>query len=284
MSDVRSAVGEEIGDLITTVAAGFLVTVLVTMALFLAAQILPHHRRAAAAMRVAGLLTALTALTICVQGHGWITDADGATMAWFAVHRSPACDMAATAVTDLGSLAGIVIIAAVCAALLSRRSRSVLPGLVLIGTLCAAMVTCDAIQAIISRPGPASHGTVLVQPVLSFPSTHVTGAVAAFGLAAFCAGAGRRPAVKALLASSALTGVLLIAAAHLYLGALWLTDVVAGALLGAAFVVVGAAAYDAACARSRSKAPGGGPPSTWHRPGCLPTKLTASESPIGRLS
>ena len=71
MSDVRSAVREAVGDVVAdTATGGLLVTVLIVAALLLGAQTLPHHRYAAAGMRVAGLLMTLTALTIGVQGHG----------------------------------------------------------------------------------------------------------------------------------------------------------------------------------------------------------------------
>lgn len=246
MSDVRSAVGEAVGDVLSnTATGGLLVTALIVAALLLGAQTLPYHRYAAAGMRVAGLLTTLTALTIGVQGHGWVTGADAATTSWFVARRSAGFDVASAVITDLASPVGTAVVAVMCGALLSWRARSMVPGGVVIGTVAAAALASTALKAVVDRPRPPLQWQLVLETDPSFPSGHVTGTAALLGIIAVCAGTGRRPAVRAWLAAGVVTGVLVIAITRLYLGVHWLTDVVAGAILATVFVVVGAAVYGA---------------------------------------
>ena len=246
MSHVRSAVREAVADVVTnTATAGLLVTALIAAALLLGAQTLPYHRYAAAGLRVAGLLTTLTALTIGVQGHGWVAGADAATTSWFVAHRSAGFDVAALVITDLASPVGTTVVAVMCGALLSWRARSIVPGGVVIGTVAAAALASTALKAIVGRSRPPLELQLILETDHSFPSGHVTGTAALLGVIAVCAGTGCRPAVRAWLAAGVVTAVLAIAASRLYLGVHWLTDVTAGAILGAAFVVAGAAVYGA---------------------------------------
>ena len=89
MSDVRWAILDRVWDPIAGPAtASTFMTVLILAAFFLGAQVLSGHRQVAAAMRVAGLLTALTGLTLGVHSQGWVTGLDTATTPWFVAHRS----------------------------------------------------------------------------------------------------------------------------------------------------------------------------------------------------
>ncbi|MGZ4529825.1 MAG: phosphatase PAP2 family protein [Mycobacterium sp.] len=267
MSDVRSAVREAGGDVVTnTATGGLLVTALLVAALLLGAQTLPYHRYAAAGMRVAGLLMTLTALTIGVQGQGWVTGADAAVTSWFVAHRFAGFDVAALVITDLASPVGTAVAAVMCGALLSWRARSMIPGGVVIGTVAAAALASTALKVIVGRSRPPLELQLVLETDHSFPSGHVTGTTALLGIIAVCAGTGCRPAVRAWLAAGVVTGVLAIAATRLYLGVHWLTDVAAGAILGAAFVTLGGALYGALHARpAPDETPPGGTRVTAHR-------------------
>ena len=125
----RSAVHESLGDAFAT-----------------------SHRRLAAASRVAGLLTALTGLTIGVHTHGWVTGLDAVTASWFVAHRSAGFDVAASVITELGSPAATVAAGLVGGALLSWRASSVVPGVVVIGTVTAAALAETGLKAVVGRP------------------------------------------------------------------------------------------------------------------------------------
>jgi undecaprenyl-diphosphatase len=246
MSDVRAAVSEAVWDAIAIVATpGTLVTGLIIAAFVLGARRLSLHRYIAAAMRVAALLTALTALVIAVHSHGWVTRLDTATTSWLVAHRSVGFDVAASVITDLGSPIATAAAGAICAALLCWRARSTIPGIIVIGTVGAAALASTALKAVVDRPRPPLQWQIVLETDPSFPSGLVTGTAALLGIIAVCVGTARSRTVRAWLASGVVTGVLVIAGTRLYLGVHWLTDVIAGALLATVFVTIGAAVFAA---------------------------------------
>jgi undecaprenyl-diphosphatase len=194
-------------------------------------------------MRVAALLTALTALVIAVNTDGWLTRLDTATTSWAVAHRSVGFDVAASVITDLGSPVATAAAGAICAALLCWRARSTIPGIVVIGTVGAAALASTTLKAVVDRPRPPLQWQIVLETDPSFPSGHVTGTAALLGIVAVCLGTGRSRTVRAWLVSGVVTGVLVVATTRLYLGVHWLTDVAAGAILAAVFVTIGATAF-----------------------------------------
>lgn len=221
------------------------ITALIVVTLFLGALVLSSHRRLAAALCGAGLLTALTKLGIGVHTHGRVTRFDAATMSWFVAHRSPEFNWAAKVITQLGSPGATAAAGLLCGAVLSWQARSVIPGVVVIGTVASAALAETALKAVVVRPltpvelqlSTYSH---------SFPSGHVTGTGALLGIIAVCVGVGRSRTDRAWLTGCVVAGVLVVAVARLYLGAHWLTDVIGGAVLAGVFVSLGAAVMHSA--------------------------------------
>lgn len=226
------------------------ITALIVVALLLGVCALFSHRRLAAALRFAGLLTALTGLTIGVHTHGWVTGLDSPIMSWFVAHRSVGFNVAAAVIADLGSPAATAAAGLICGALLSWRARSVIPGVVVIGTVAAAALAEIALKAVVGRPRTPAELQFPIGSDHSFPSGHVTGTAALLGIIAVCVGVGRSRTVRAWLAGSVVAGVLVVALARLYLCAHWLTDVIAGAVLAGVFVTLSAALFGALQARS----------------------------------
>jgi undecaprenyl-diphosphatase len=246
MSDVRGAILDRVWDAIAGPAtASTFMTVVIVAAFVLGAQVLSEHRQVAAALRVAGLLTVLTGLMLAIHRPGWVTELDTATTSWVVAHRSTGFDVAALVISDLGSPVATAAAALICAALLSWRARSRVPGIVVIGTVSAAALASTALKAVVDRPRPPLQWHLVLETDPSFPSGHVTGTAALLGITAVCVGMGRSRTVRAWLAGGVVTGVLIIAAARIYLGVHWLTDVTAGAILAAVFVTIGAAAFGA---------------------------------------
>lgn len=165
---------------------------------------------------------------------------DVALLDWFnRAYPSPLLDglMVGATVWGLGALPGI-------AALLwvgreRRVARTIFIAL-LVG-LCLTLL----FQFLALRPRPTEVRLILETPNFpSFPSGH---AVAAFATATVLALAYRRPRITL----AALAGATLIAVSRLYLGHHYPSDVVAGALLGAA---TGAACYGLLVAREPGRA------------------------------
>jgi undecaprenyl-diphosphatase len=271
MSDVRSAVNEAVWDAIAVVATpGTLVTGLIIAALVLGARLLSLHRYIAAAMRVAALLTALTALVIAVNTDGWLTRLDTATTSWAVAHRSVGFDVAALVITDLGSPIATAAAGAICAALLCWRARSTIPGIIVIGTVGAAALASTTLKAMVDRPRPPLQWQIVLETDPSFPSGHVTGTAALLGIIAVCIGTARSRRVRTWLASGVVTGALIVAATRIYLGVHWLTDVAAGGILAAVFVTIGATVFGSLYAGSGQR----GVPQSAPSPGEAPAVTT----------
>src|SRR4029079_9163773 len=123
MSDVRGAILDRIWDAIAGPAtASTSMTVLIVAAFFLGAQLLSEHRQVAAALRVAGLPTGLTGLSLAIPRPGWVTALDTATTSWVVAHRSMGFDVAALVISDLGSPVATAGAALMRASMLSRRA------------------------------------------------------------------------------------------------------------------------------------------------------------------
>lgn len=254
MFDGRSTMHESLGDALASRAAAG-ITALIVAAIFLGDSTLSSQPRRAAALRVAGLLTALTGLTIGIQTHGWVTRLDASTTSWFIEHRSVRFDAAASVIADLGSPAATAAAGLICGAVLSCRARSVIPAVVVIGTVAAAALAETALKAVIGRPRTPAELQLPIATDHSFPSGHVTGTAALLGIIAVCVGAGRSRTVRAWLAGSVVAGVLVVAVSRLYLGAHWLTDVAGGAVLAGLFVTIGAAVFRCLHADSAMREP-----------------------------
>ena len=255
------------------------VSAVVVSAVFVCAGALASERRRGAALVVAGLFTAITGLAIGVETHGWVTAFDAPTASWIVAgtYRSHAFNLATLMIARIGSPAAIATAGVVIGALLSWRARSAIPGVIVISTVAAAALAKIAINAVVDRP--RTDAELYVLPLMrtenhTFPSGHVTCTAALFGIVAVCIGLGRSRKVRALLAGLVVAGVLTVAFALLNMCVHWLSDVVGGALLGAVFVILGAAALrtfarsgdsDLAsnrsrdCAEDRCDAVGGGP-------------------------
>lgn len=142
-------------------------------------------------------------------------------------------------ITEVGSPAAIVVFAFVSAALIWWRLRETLTAAVVLGTVGLASVVSTVTKIVVGAERPPAAGQLLAETDHSFPSGHVTGTVALLGILAVVIGR-RRGCTAQLLGLTAVAG-LVVAATRLYLGVHWLTDVVGGALLGSAAVLIGSA-------------------------------------------
>lgn len=149
-------------------------------------------------------------------------------------------DSAMTGLSELGDAAVVVPIVLVVLSWLiwHRLWRTALYWLAAVG---GAEVIVKLLKLLLhrARPNPFAAGI----ESFSFPSSHATFAVVAYGFLAFllCEGQRHRTRVATLL--TATIAVTLIATSRLYLGVHWVSDVVAGLSLGLAWVAVLAIAY-----------------------------------------
>jgi undecaprenyl-diphosphatase len=152
----------------------------------------------------------------------------------------------AQVVTHLGStvvLASAVAVTVVFLAVFRRRRRQ---ALFLATTAVLGLITNNIIKAIVGRSRP--HFTHAVAHALgkSFPSGHAMNSTVVYGSLLIVAWPRLRTAARRGVAAS-LTALLVvsIAASRVALGVHYVSDVVAGVVLGAAFVLASAASFRA---------------------------------------
>jgi len=194
----------------------------------------------ATVVQVAALLAALVVLALQISDHGWLVEVDGTVTKWLVGHRFPAADQVALAVTDVfgpAETAGAAILLGVVTAL---KFRSNLSGLVVIMTVGGVSALCAALKLLMARARPPIGIQETLETDYSFPSGHVTGTGALLGMFVVVVGMNQSATLKRWLMTAAMAFVAAVAASRLYLEVHWLTDVIAGALLGAAAVGIGA--------------------------------------------
>lgn len=124
------------------------------------------------------------------------------------------------------------------------RGRRRLGGWVLFALWGGALLGM-VLKEIVDRARPDLLDPVATAPGRSFPSGHALGATIALGLLVLVLGSLLRPVWRRLAWAAAILGVLLVSASRVVLGVHYLSDVTAGILLGAGWLAITAAAFQA---------------------------------------
>ena len=140
------------------------------------------------------------------------------------------------AITWAGSLYFLVPASVVLAALLAT-TRHTTEALFLLVGLAGASLFSHLLKLLIARPRPPAAGMLVAMPAdFSFPSAH-TAQITAFACCCALLFARQLPAKGGLLLWTAMvTLVVLVGFSRTYLKVHYLSDVVAGGLLGAAWI------------------------------------------------
>lgn len=196
-------------------------------------------RPSARSTRIGAAFVVLLAVTIAVgsvivgltPGDG--TTFDEAVLDTFHRGRTPALSRAWAVLTHAGDTL-LLLPAAVAIGLAWRARRGDWLALeLLVGAYLGAMLLHNVAKPIVGRERPAADLAFTAETGLAFPSGHASQASAfwvALALLALVAVTSR--VAQVAVAAAAATVVVLVAVSRLYLGAHWVTDVVAGTLLG----------------------------------------------------
>ena len=192
----------------------------------------------------AGLLFLLTVLVFVDLARDVVTTGalpyDRSVMLWLHVRESPGMTTTMSAVTELGGVVAVPIIAVAWAGLLwwrgRRRDAALLAAAVIGSTLLNAVL-----KAVFQRDRPDFWEHLVVEDSYSFPSGH---AMASMSLAAALvviawSSRWRWPAI-----ALATVYVLVVGVSRLYLGVHFPSDVLAGWCVAVAWVVVVAVVLD----------------------------------------
>ncbi|NMN98638.1 phosphatase PAP2 family protein [Antrihabitans stalactiti] len=195
-------------------------------------------------VRIAALIAVFVVLAVQVARSGWLTGADTATLDWFLAHRSVVWTTLAVAVTTVGGPGGVVLIATVLAAGIGWQRRAIGPAMLVLSPVALAAAASTLVKLVVRRERPPVSAHLMTETDFSFPSGHVTATTALAGAVLLVVwmdpAAGthtRRTARKFFAIFAAVAVVAAVMLTRLYLGVHWLTDVLAGALLGTTAVL-----------------------------------------------
>lgn len=152
--------------------------------------------------------------------------------------RTPASEQLVTHFTDLGGTVGMPVIAAAIVLTLAVRRRSWLPVvLMLIAAAGSVLITVLGKDLTARARPPVIYAVPPLETSPSFPSGHTLNATVVLGLAAYLVMLGRRHLRSKLLVGSAVVVfVVAMGLSRVWLGHHWLTDVMAGWLVGLAWL------------------------------------------------
>jgi undecaprenyl-diphosphatase len=172
-------------------------------------------------------------LTQDVTGHDDTALADPHVTAWVTAHRTGWLTSALQVLTWLGSTAVIIPAGLAVGLYFLIRRRTWRPLALLGAAVAGAIGLYDIVKPLVGRPRPPAAIWIGHYTGAAFPSGHATQSAAFYAMLALVLGAGLSFGRRAILGSAATLVVLLVGASRIYLGAHWLTDVLAGYALGA---------------------------------------------------
>ena len=148
--------------------------------------------------------------------------------------RTPTSEQLVTHFTDVGGTVGMPIIALVVTAVLAVARRSWLPVvLMLVATTGSVLLTVLGKDLVGRVRPPVALAVPPLETSPAFPSGHALNATVVLGVAAYLVVLGHRHLrSKVLVASAVAVFVLAMGLSRVWLGHHWLTDVMAGWLIG----------------------------------------------------
>ena len=175
-------------------------------------------------------------LTQDVLGHDDTVLSDPRLTSLVVAHRVGWVTALMQTLTWLGSNAVLVPAVVIVGGLFLLRRRDWRPMALLAAALGGAVALYDIVKPLVGRPRPPSSIWIGHYAGPAFPSGHATAAVALYAALALVLSMGASYGRRALVWSGAALVALVVGASRVYLGAHWLTDVLGGYALGAAWV------------------------------------------------
>lgn len=164
---------------------------------------------------------------------------DMAVAQWVHSFDAPWLDGVLTLVTELGSIAWLIAVAAAVSVYLWMRGAQ-LNAAVVAGTSLLGGVLNGALKRSFERARPELFAKVSA-PGFSFPSGHAMGTTVVFGISAVAFGV-MFPKHRVRVFSVAVPLIFIIGLSRVYLGVHWPTDVLGGFLAGSALVIAASSA------------------------------------------
>jgi undecaprenyl-diphosphatase len=185
-------------------------------------------------------LAALAGLWAAFTGVG-PAQLDAAVLDESVESRTGVLTAAAVAVTHLGSTAAMAVLAIAAGVRLWRTDRRA-DAVFVVGAMCGAQLVFRGLKELLNRPRPPEDGRLVHAASESLPSGHATTAVVVIGALVVLAWRGRTRATRTAMVAAATLWVGAVGLTRIYLGVHWFSDVIAGWLVGAAWLALCVAA------------------------------------------
>ena len=181
-------------------------------------------------------------LTYMVRRDRGVVSWDLLVARWAAAHADPAATRVLTGFTSLGMTLTIVVVSVAAAAYGHRRWHRASIWLFLLLVVGGQFLIANLIKVAVERVRPAIHPLASFSGA-SFPSGHTTAAAATFAALSLVLGRGRSPRVRATLGGAAAGIAVAVGCSRMFLGVHWLSDVIAGLVLGWAWFAICCVAF-----------------------------------------
>lgn len=190
---------------------------------------IPHPGRLALVLACV-LLVALLAFQVWTDGP--MTRLDLRVTLWLAAHRTAALTGFMLLVSAAHQTKWMLAVTLLVAAWLAWRRHW--PQVARLGVVPAGMLLNAGLKQVFHRPRPHLQDPLVHLLTLSFPSGHAAGSTVFYGaLCALVFAHWRRRAIRASAVALSAAMVLLVTFSRVYLGAHYLSDVIAGVAVGA---------------------------------------------------
>ncbi|OHB20357.1 MAG: hypothetical protein A2854_01215 [Parcubacteria group bacterium RIFCSPHIGHO2_01_FULL_56_18] len=142
-------------------------------------------------------------------------------------------------VTELGDVWFCIFAASlICLFLYASKQKRFVPELLLISI--GSALTVWALKLLFALPRPTDPISLITLDSFSFPSGHAAAAATLYGfLLWMMLGTGKTDRMRTIFAGVFFTIIILVGLSRLYLGVHYLTDVLAGYVVGFAWVAIG---------------------------------------------
>ncbi len=196
---------------------------------------------AAVGLMIAGGLV-IGVLALLVRSNGTVKSIDSSAADWGSEHATHTATRILTWITDLGDWPVVPLIAVPILIYELRRApnRYVLPFLIVV--FAGDKLVTTGIKELVDRARPTLNPIAeTLGP--SFPSGHSSTAASFYAALALIIARGRSARVRALLAGVAAAIAVAVASSRVLLDVHWLSDVIAGVMLGWAWFALCAIAF-----------------------------------------
>ena len=156
--------------------------------------------------------------------------------------RTSGLTAAAVALTEIGNTFSMGVVASLVGLWCWTRGRRA-DAVFVVGAMAGAVLLFRGIKIWLDRPRPPAATQVMAETNESLPSGHATMSTVVIGSLVVLCWAGRGRAGRALTVAGAALWIGSVGATRVYLGVHWFSDVLAGWLVGAAWLALCAAAW-----------------------------------------